>query len=301
MAPRVVVVVNPTSGRGRGARLVPKVREELAALGVEHEVVLSAGPQDPPRIAREAAEDGVEIVAALGGDGMAGMVGSALVGTRAALAVIPTGTGNDFAGFLGFKRKKPMSVLPSLVDPEIREIDAVRLQSGDRVEHFINVAGAGFDSEVNETANRMKTRVQGTAKYVAAVFSTLRRFKPAKFEITVDGQPHPLSAMLVAVGNGRSYGGGMKVCPDASLTDGQLEVCVVGAMGRGAFLRAFPRVFRGTHTTHPKVTMLRGARVEIAADRHFDVYADGEQSVPLPAAFEVLPKSLRVVMPKGAS
>jgi diacylglycerol kinase (ATP) len=298
---RVVVVVNPTSGRGRGARLVPRVEQELKSLGVEHEIVLSTSPEDPPRIARQAAEEGVEVVAALGGDGMAGMVGSALAGTRAALAVIPAGTGNDFAGFLGFQRKKPLSVLPSLVEPEIREIDAVRLSSGDRVEHYINVAGAGFDSEVNETANRMKSRVQGTAKYVAAVFSTLRRFQAAKFDVTVDGQHHPLPAMLVAVGNGRSYGGGMRVCPDASLTDGLLEVCVVGAMGRGEFVRNFPRVFRGTHTTHPKVTMLRGARVEISADRHFHVYADGEQSVPLPASFEVLPGSLRVVMPKGSA
>src|SRR5438874_1013682 len=89
-------------------------------------------------------------------------------------------------------------------------------------------------------------------EHVAAVFSTLRRYRPATFEVTVDGKYHSLSGMLVAVGNGRSYGGGMKVCPDASLSDGLLEVCVVGAMGRAEFVRNFPRVFRGTHTTHPK-------------------------------------------------
>ena len=301
MTAPVVVVVNPTSGRGRGARLVPEVRQRLSQLGVEHEVVLSQSPLDPSRIARQAAEDGAEIVAALGGDGMAGMVGAALVGMKTALAVIPAGTGNDFVGFLGFKRGKPLSVLSALVDPQIRDIDAVRITGtgGAGEAHFINVAGAGFDSEVNETANRMKTRVQGTAKYVAAVFSTLRRYEPAQFEVTVDGRHQTLPGMLVAVGNGRSYGGGMKVCPDASLSDGLLEVCVVGAMGRIEFLRNFPRVFRGTHTTHPKVTMLRGQRVEIAADRHFHIYADGEQSLPLPAAFEVLPSSLRVVVPKG--
>jgi diacylglycerol kinase (ATP) len=302
MAARVVVVVNPTSGRGRGARLVPRVREQLSALGVEHEIVLSTGPEDPPRMARQAAEDGAEIVAALGGDGMAGMVGGPLVGMPTALAVIPAGTGNDFAGFLGFRRKSPLSVLAFLANPVIRDIDAVRIQGADgqTEARYINVAGAGFDSEVNETANRMRSRVQGTAKYVAAVFTTIRRFAPATFEVTVDGEHHSLSAMMVAVGNGRSYGGGMKICPDASLTDGLLEVCVVGAMGRAEFVRNFPRVFRGAHVGHPKVTMLRGARVEIAADRHFDVYADGERSLPLPATFEVLPKSLRVVVPEGA-
>src|SRR5204863_7968883 len=109
-----------------------------------------------------------------------------------------------------------------------------------------------------------------------------------------------LSGMLIAVGNGESYGGGMRVAAGAALDDGLLQVCVVGGMSRGAFLRAFPRVFRGTHVTHPKVTMLRGARVEIAADRAFGVYADGERSVPLPAVFEVVPGSLRVAVPKGA-
>jgi diacylglycerol kinase (ATP) len=228
------------------------------------------------------------------------MVGAALVGTETALGVIPTGTGNDFARFIGINRKKPIDAVAALVDPDIRAIDAVRVSGGGREERFINVAGAGFDSEVNETANNMKWKAQGTAKYVAAVVGTLRRFTPAQFEVTVDGEHRSLSGMLIAVGNGESYGGGMRVAAGASLTDGQLEVCVVGGMSRSAFLRAFPKVFRGTHVTHPKVTMLRGARVEISSDRPFDVYADGERSVPLPAVFEVLPGSLKVAFPRDA-
>jgi diacylglycerol kinase (ATP) len=92
----------------------------------------------------------------------------------------------------------------------------------------------------------------------------------------------------------------MRVAAGASLTDGLLEVCVVGGMSRSQFLRAFPKVFRGTHVDHPKVTMLRGARVEVSSDRPFDVYADGERSVPLPAVFQVLPGALKVAFPKGA-
>jgi len=242
----------------------------------------------------------VEIVAAMGGDGMTGMVGAALVGTDTALGVIPTGTGNDFARFIGLSRKKPLEAVRVLADPEIRSIDAVRVTGGGREERFVNVAGAGFDSEVTETANEMTWKVQGTAKYVVAVVRTLRRFTAAQFEVTVDGRSRSLSGMLIAVGNGQSYGGGMKVVPNASLTDGLLEVCVVGGMSKGQFLRAFPKVFRGTHVTHPKVTMLRGARVEISADRGFDVYADGERSVPLPAVFEAMPGALKVAVPKGA-
>jgi len=297
---RIVVLVNPSSGRGRSAKLLPKVREAIQTLGLDAEVRVSRSAEDPPRIARESAEAGAEIVAAMGGDGMAGMVGGALVGTETALGVIPTGTGNDFARFIGINRKKPLDALAALADPDLRQVDAAKVTGDGRSSTFINVAGAGFDSEVNETANNMKWKAQGTAKYVASVVSTLRRFTPAQFEVTVDGEQRSLSGMLIAVGNGESYGGGMRVAAGASLTDGLLEVCVVGGMSRSAFLRAFPKVFRGTHVSHPKVTMLRGARVEIAADRPFDVYADGERSVPLPAVFESLPGALRVAFPKGA-
>jgi diacylglycerol kinase (ATP) len=300
VAPRIVVLVNPTSGRGRAAKFLPRVRQAIHTLGLDAEVRLSKSPEDPALVARECVDAGVEILAAMGGDGMTGMVGAGLVGSETALGVIPTGTGNDFARFIGLNRKKPVEAVHVLADPEIRVVDSATVAGGGRLERFVNVAGAGFDSEVNETANNMKWKAQGTAKYVAAVMGTLRRFTPAQFEVTVDGEHRSLSGMLIAVGNGESYGGGMRVAAGASLDDGQLQVCVVGGMSRGAFLRAFPSVFRGTHVTHPKVTMLRGARVEIAADRPFDVYADGERSVPLPAVFEVVPKSLRVAVPRGA-
>jgi diacylglycerol kinase (ATP) len=299
--PRVIVIANPASGRGKAERMIPAVRTELKELGHGSELRISNGPDDPPGMAREAAEEGAEIVAAMGGDGMVGMVGAALVGSSAALGVIPTGTGNDFATFLGIKRKRPADALAGLRDPEYRDIDVVRLTTADGVERvFLNVAGAGFDSEVNETANRMRTRIQGTAKYVAAVFKTLRRFNPAQFRMSIDGgDEESFSVMLIAVGNGRSYGGGMKITPGASIDDGILEVCAVKAMKRGQFLRAFPKVFKGTHVNDPRVQTWRGKRIELAADRHFEVYADGEPSGPLPATFEVVPGALRLAVPRS--
>ena len=136
--------------------------------------------------------------------------------------------------------------------PSLLEIDAgvVRWSGGER--HFLNVAGTGFDSEVTETANRMRTRIQGSAKYVAAVLKTLPGFQPGRFEVTVDGEHHTLPGMMIAVGNGVSYGGGMKITPGASFTDGQLDMTVIGAMPKPQFLWNFPKVFRGTHVRHPK-------------------------------------------------
>jgi diacylglycerol kinase (ATP) len=297
--PKVVVIANPASGRGKAGRLIPAVRDIVGSLAQGSEVRISDGPDHATELARQAANDGVEVVAAMGGDGMVGMVGEALVGTSAALGVIPTGTGNDFARLLGIDRRRPAAAAAGLCDPSYVEIDAVHLSLGDGSErYFVNVAGAGFDSEVTETANRMRTRIQGTAKYVAAVFKTLPRFRAGRFEVDVDGTHHTLPGMMIAVGNGISYGGGMKITPRASFTDGLLDITVIGEMSKPEFVRNFPTVFRGTHLKHPKVTSLRASRVEISADRTFEVYADGERVGPLPATFEVIPAALRVVVPK---
>jgi diacylglycerol kinase (ATP) len=295
----VAVVVNPTSGRGRAARYLPQVRELLASVPGGLDVAVSEGPDHAPKLARDAAEGGAEIVVAMGGDGMVGMVGTALIGTPAALGLIPTGTGNDFAVALGYRRRKPLDGVQALLRPSFLEIDAARIkwQAGERL--FLNVAGTGFDSEVNDAANRMKTRVQGTAKYVAAVVKTLPGFRAGRFEVTIDGEHRTLPGMMIAVGNGVSYGGGMKVTPKASFTDGLLDLTVIGTLPKAQFLWHFPKVFRGTHLKLPMVTSMRGRHIEITADREFEVYADGERVGPLPATFEVIPKALRVVVPAG--
>jgi diacylglycerol kinase (ATP) len=296
----VAVVVNPSSGRGKAKRILPSVRAELARLDVDAEVLISDGPDHPPKLAAEAAASGAEIVAALGGDGMAGMVARGLIGTETALAVIPTGTGNDFAVNLGYSRKKPLEAVQALVEPRFRRIDAGRIRCATKEETFINVAGIGFDSVVNDVANRMQTRIEGTAKYVAAVLKVIPRFKPARFEVSLGGERRELDAMMVAVGNGVSYGGGMRICPDASLDDGMLDVTVIGAMSMPEFLLNLPKVFRGTHVRHPKCSTTRGTRVDISADREFEVWADGEHIGPLPASLEIVPQALRLVVPKAA-
>jgi diacylglycerol kinase (ATP) len=293
----VVVVANPVAGRGKGERLLPKVREFLTDLCVDHEVEVSTGPDDPEEMAREAAERGARMIVALGGDGLVGMVANGLVGSETAMGVVPAGAGNDFARSLGINHRRPLSVAPSFARASYRRVDAVRVTTavGERV--FVNVAGAGFDSEVNETANAMRSKLSGTSRYVVALARTLKRFDPAEFDVEVDGRQHRYPAMLIALGNGRSYGGGMKVCPNASLDDGMLDICVVGAMSKARFLRAFPGVFRGTHVRNPRVTMDRGSEVRIHSSTEAVVYADGERVGPLPATFRVLPAALEVLQP----
>src|SRR6266542_2999879 len=253
----VVVVANPTAGRGKGARLIPKVDALLRSLGVSHTLRICEGADDPERLAKVAASDGTEIVAALGGDGHVGACANGLFGTESALAVIPAGTGNDFARHIG---------------------------------------GAGFDSEVSEHANRVR-RLRGAPKYVYSTFVTLARFSPGDFVVRVDGKEHAFRGMMLAVGNGTSYGGGMRVTPDARSDDGLLDVCVIQELPKWQFVKTFPKVFSGKHVEHRAVTMLRGREIEMTADRPFQVYADGEPVGRLPAMFSVVPSALRVIVP----
>ena len=142
---------------------------------------------------------------------------------------------------------------------------------------FINVAGTGFDSAVEEVAAGMRRRLGARGHYALATVKTLSRFVPAMFHVELDGASLDVDAMLVVIGNSFAYGGGMKVLPQASIVDGQLDVCIVSAMSKGAFLRAFPKVYSGKHSTHPNVTMLKGTHLKIEANRRMMVFADGER------------------------
>lgn len=295
----VAVVANPTAGHGRAGTLIGRVVAQLQALGIDHTVRVSESSEDLERLARTAAEGGADIVAVLGGDGSVGAAANGLAGTDAALSVLPAGTGDDFAKAIGPAKLDAATRL--LAVPDIREVDLVRVTAGAQRRSVINIAGAGFDSEVNETANAMSIRLGSTGTYVAAVLKTLRRFVPAHYEIEVDDERLTTDAMLVVVGNSRSYGGGMRVLPDARIDDGLLDVCIVHSLSTAAFLRAFPGVFRGTHVRHPKVTMLRGRRVTVGANRRIQVYGDGERIGSLPAIFEIQPRALRLVVGPGAT
>jgi diacylglycerol kinase (ATP) len=294
----LVVVANPAAGHGKAGKLIGSVTTALRRLGVAHEIRVSESGPDVERLARVASEDGARIVAALGGDGTASLAANGILGTGTALAALPAGTGDDFAKAIGVGKLR--TAIELLADPKTADLDVIEVTAGVATRNFINIAGAGFDSEVNETANGMTIKLGATGTYLAALVKTLSRFSPAAFVVTIDGERIEGDAMLVEVGSGRWTGGGMRVLPDAVMNDGLLDVCIVHALSKGAFLRAFPRVFTGSHTTHPKVTMRTGTKVEVEADRRVLVYADGEPIGPLPAIFEIRPGALAVVVGPNA-
>jgi diacylglycerol kinase (ATP) len=285
------LLVNPTSGKGRGARLAEPVAERLRSLGASVDVVVGRDADEAYDKIRERAAAGVEAVVALGGDGLVNMALQVVAGTAVPLGVVPAGTGNDFARALGLSLTDPMAAVDHLARGPSRQVDLGRV--GER--WFGGVLGSGFDSMVNERANRM-TWPRGRSRYNLAMLAELRTFRPVAFELVMDGEPWQTKAMLVAVGNSASYGGGMRVCPDASLEDGLLDVTVLGPISKAEFIRVFPSVYKGTHVRHRAVTVKRARVVSLSA---FGVtaYADGERLATLPVACEAMPKALHVLAP----
>jgi diacylglycerol kinase (ATP) len=298
-------VVNPSAGRGRTRKLLPRLTDAFAGTGLDVDVCVSVDLDDAVRLAREGIDDGRGVVAC-GGDGTVNALAGLAADQGGVLAIVPTGAGNDFARHLGLDSKRWLDAIPLLGTGQVGTVDLGRaeLTGPDADEHgtvrwFTSVANAGFDSEANRWANRVQW-ASGTTLYVLAVLRTLATYRPHRFRLTVDGEDHDIEAWLVAIGNTRGYAGGMLITPGAELDDGQLDVCVVGSVSRAGFLRSFPRVFRGTHVSHPAVNMYRGKVVELASLDHsvpIELYGAGERIGPLPARMEAVSSAVQVIVP----
>ncbi|MFC4587122.1 diacylglycerol/lipid kinase family protein [Sphaerisporangium corydalis] len=295
MAGELVVLVNPAARGGRTLRFLDPVVRRLRAGDRPVSVIVGTSAQDALERACTAVAEGPEALVAFGGDGLVHLAVQAVAGTDVPLGIIPAGTGNDIAGALGIPRRDPLAAAAIVTEGRVRVVDAARIGED---EWFAGVVACGFDSKVNERANQM-TSPPGMARYLVAMVQELRSFTPIPFTITVDGVVIRQDAMMVAVGNTGTYGAGMRVCPQAEPDDGLLDVLVVGEIPKAAFLRTFPRVYRGTHLGHPAISTHRGRVVTLDAPGTV-AYADGERIAPLPLTCAVQPGALRVLAPGGA-
>ena len=288
MTRRIALLVNPTSGKGRGARLLEPVAARLRADWTEVDLVVGRDADEAFDRLRDRVAAGVDGVVAVGGDGLVNLALQVVAGTPLPLGVVPAGTGNDFARALGIPLDQPTQAVDLVVRAATITVDMGRANG----RWFGGVLGSGFDSMVNERANRM-TWPTGRSRYNIAIVLELRTFRPVPYVLVLDGEPWTTEAMLVAVGNGSSYGGGMKVCPDADLHDGLLDVTVLGPISKPEFLRVFPTVYKGTHVNHPAVTVRRARRV-VLRSAGVTAYADGERVSVLPVHCEAVPSALHV-------
>lgn len=288
----VQLIVNPTSGKGRGAVVAEQASRTLHERGLANEVVYSRSPSDPAELARAAVRAGRPLVIGVGGDGLVSQVASELVGSDTVLGIIPAGVGNDFARGLGI----PLDIAQAcavLAQGRARRVDVG--QANDR--YFFSVAVMGLAAEVNRKANQFR-RLRVSALYTVLTVATVFTDKPLLFTVTYDGQERRCYSWLIAVGNTWSCARGMALVPGARPDDGLLEACIVNGMSKLELLYTFPRVFRGTHIYHTGFETLRGREIAIRADSPCEIYADGERIGPLPVVLRAVPQALSVMVPK---
>lgn len=288
---RVLFIVNPAAGKGRAKREWERIAPRLAELS-QFDVQFTTAPGEATRLAREAASQGYDRIASVGGDGTLFEVVNGVCGTGAALAILPGGTGNDYAKCVGLPTDMLEAATVALRGSE-RMVDVGRSSSGI---YFINVAGAGFDAEVAANVNRYPKHLGGTIPYVMGILKTMWQFVPQEMEIELDDRVITQKSLLIAIGLGKSYGAGMKITPDADVSDGLFDVCIGGDLGRLELLGLLPQLYKGTHVTHPKVEMARCSRIAVRSTGPIAAQADGELIGSLPLELSVLPGHLRLVV-----
>jgi diacylglycerol kinase (ATP) len=285
----IALLTNPTSGKGKGAKVRDRalVRLRGAGLGVRSLQGRDAG--EALDLARQCVADGVDALVVCGGDGMVHLAVQAVAETDTPLGIVPAGTGNDVARYFDIPRNDAEAAVDLVVAGRTRTIDLAR--SG--AQYFVTVLAAGFDAAVNERANRM-TWPKGQMRYNIATLAELRVFQPLPYTLQLDDRQVSLDAMLVAVGNGPSFGGGLRIAEGAVLDDGLLDVVIIKPISKPDLIRTYPKLFKGTHIHHPQYEHHLVRSVTVAAPGIVS-YADGERFGALPLTVECAPGALTVL------
>lgn len=295
----LVVAVNPRSAFGKHGGVGERVREAFVADA--HEVTLLERDSfaELEAAVTDALQSGADALLVVGGDGMVSLGVNAVASTTIPLGIVAAGTGNDMARGLGLPIDSPeqsLDALRALLTTGPRLIDVAEVFAANGVSRrFGCVLSAGFDALVNERANRMRFP-RGASKYVIAVLLELAQLRSRRYELTVDGVTRDVDAVIIAVANNRSLGGGMMIAPTAEVNDGMLDIMIAHRLSRLGLLRLLPIVFRGEHLGHPAVEHLRGTSIRISTE-NVVAYADGERVGPLPISVRVQPRALSIYAP----
>jgi len=283
----LILFANPSSGRGKGGKVLSIIENFLKLSNEVFSSISTKSLEQSLFLLKEAVNKHPQAkIIVIGGDGMLHAAINNIQGNP--IGLIPAGTGNDFARALGLSLEDPIESIRRVLSADVEEVDLGKV--GD--EYFAAICSTGFDSVVNERANKLKWPT-GKMKYNIAMLLELPRFKPRSYKIVIDGKQMQTQAMLIAIANGLSYGGGMKVCPAADIQDGLLDIMILAPVPKLEFIRIFPSVFKGLHVTHPAVSILQGRSIQIKAEAV--AYADGERIGELPLDVSISHNKLKVL------
>lgn len=289
----ILFIVNPTAGKGKARELAPLIEKKCEENKIAYELRLTAAPGDGTSIAASGAREGFERIVAVGGDGTVNEVLNGIVGTSSALGVIPGGSGNDFIRSIN-ENSEIETILHDNIYGRIIKSDIGKCNG----KYFINVASSGFDAQVViETINAKKI-FSGSFAYIAALIKTIFSYKGSKINIKIDESEFNENSLLIAVANGRYYGGGMLPAPEAKINDGLFHICHIKHVGKLKMFALFPRFMKGKHGDIREVSMLIGRNVRIEANSELPVNVDGETFFSRQISFEIIPGGINIIVPE---
>jgi len=305
----VLFIVNPASGGGKTARDWAAIESWLPATGIPHETAMTTRPLEAIEIAKAAVRQSRPVVVAVGGDGTLNEVvngffhNGAPIPTTSRMAMVPLGTGGDFRRTLRIPLdpRKAIEVLRSGV-PRRLDVGCVTYQGNDgntQVRHFINIADAGYGGDVVHRVNAGRKR-SGGATFTLTALMLLLTYRNKPMHVIIDGEAHDLVAQQVVVANCQYFGGGMRMAPNASPTDGVFDVIIIGNAGKIEAVRGMAMIRDGKHLDNhnPKITVMYGKRIEVTSPKQVRIDIDGEDPGVLPALFEIQPGSIEFLTPR---
>jgi diacylglycerol kinase (ATP) len=299
----VVFVVNPVSGNGAAGRAWARTRELARAQGLDGDALVTERPDHAVELARRAATSGARLVVVVGGDGTVNEVVNGLVAAGShdvELAVVPCGTGDDFARTFGIPTDVERA-LAAAANGQARTVDVGRATyaagEGTAERYFANFAGAGISGAIARRGARTSRRLGPKAAYMWATATVFVRWSSVPMRIELDGKTREGPMFEVVISNGMYAAGGMKIAPDARPDDGHFDAVLIGDVSKADFVTTFPKIYRGRHTSHPKVDVVRARTIAVDASEPLPVVLDGEQPGTTPARFEIVPGALKLRVP----
>jgi diacylglycerol kinase (ATP) len=297
----VVFLVNPASANGSKGRRWAELAHVAAGRGLTGDVFFSEGRGHLTELARNAVDGGATLLVVVGGDGSLHEVADGIVGRDVEVAVLMRGTGMDFARTYGIPTDAEQAFDVAL-HGDTREVDVGRVTyhawaGGEQVEHLVNVGSVGMSADTARRANTRSKALGGKLTFFLTLVESFLRWRNVDMRVRVGDETRSGKMTSVVVANGQYHGGSMWLAPEAQPDDGLLDVVVIGDINKADFVRSVGRIYKGTHLTHPKIDLLRGPRVEVDADQPIPLELDGEQPGTTPAAFEIVPRALRIRVP----
>lgn len=301
--PYAQLIVNPIAGAGKTAKKLPFIIALLNDLGFDYSYVLTEGPQHALELAQDAIKHDYKMIVSVGGDGTINEIVNGVYHTgsldKVLIGIISTGTGADYIRTVGIPRSYE-EACKKLINPQINRVDlGIAKCTNDgkfRESVFINFSGLGFDAEIVKKTTLKYKAMGRVSAYLLALFTTLITYGNKTVTIDIKGESAKVIICTVIAGNGRFGGGGMMTTPDADIRDGLLDVLVVGNLSKPDLLISLPRIYNGTHLSHPKVTLSRTNEVTIKSNSLMTVQADGEIIGETPVTFGVLPSAMNLVV-----